>query len=324
MGVPACGHHPEVAAAWWCQGCDGFWCTDCVPAGEAKPHCPRCNSRMVPLEVPASHAPATSPPGHARGAPAPRTRSFYAALPEAMVYPFRGPGLYIIMGWIVLAAVQAFLAYLPAFGIVILFIRFLLMMTVAGYLCAYMLKLIVSSASGEKAPPDWPDFGNFWDDILHPMFLVIGTTAVAFLPATAYLGANANVSLEQFAFTGSLHLLIALFALGALYLPMALLGVAMHDSLRGLNPLRIVLAMARVFFPYAVTCALMVLVVLGVSAVHLLPQIPVVSFVLSAGVFMYLVMVEMRLIGLLYYSHRFRLNWFDELTDRYAARAAEE
>jgi hypothetical protein len=113
-----------------------------------------------------------------------------------------------------------------------------------------------------------------------------------------------------------------LWVLGALYLPMAMLGVAMYDSFRGLNPLRIFVSMAQVVFPYLLTCILMVLVVLGVSAFHLLPQIPVVSFVLSAAVFMYLVMVEMRLIGLLYYSYRFRLNWFDEVTDRYAARAA--
>jgi hypothetical protein len=68
----------------------------------------------------------------------------------------------------------------------------------------------------------------------------------------------------------------------------------------------------------------MVLVVVGVAAFGLLPRIPVVSFVMSAAVFMYLIMVEMRLIGLLYYSYRFRLNWFDETTDRYAARPAEE
>ncbi len=278
---------------------------------------------MVSLQTSApqaSGAPqaAAGPPFPGRIAPAARARSFYTGLAGALIYPFRGPGLWLIAGWIVLSAIQAYISHFRFMALAFLFVRMIVGVMVVGYLCAYMLKLVVSSAAGEKVPPDWPDFGNFWDDILRPMFLVVGTCAVAFLPVTVYWLANVAYTDLGLEFTGEVMLLRVLAVLGALYLPMALLAVAMYDSFTGLNPLRVFGSVAKVFIPYVVTCVVMILVVLGVSLFGYLPQIPIVSFVLSSAISIYLVMVEMRLIGLLYYSHRFRLNWFDEVTDRHA------
>ena len=279
---------------------------------------------MVSLQIAApqaSHTPGASPatppaPASRTAAPPAQHRSFYAALPGTLVYPLKGSGLWIIVGWILLSAVRAYMAYLPSFGLLILFAKMLLTLMVVGYLCAYELKLIVSSAAGEEVPPDWPDLSDLWSGVLRPILLVTATGVVGFLPAWIYLFANFNMHGWHWGFVGSPHILLLLVVLGAIYSPMALLSVAMQDSLRGLNPLTVCVSIGRVFVPYLLTCGILVLLVLGSSVFNALPRIPVVSFVVSAAVFIYLLMVEMRLVGLLYYSYRFRLNWFDEATER--------
>ena len=84
------------------------------------------------------------------------------------------------MGWAVIAAgavclwvLNAVLA-LPVSGYFIIF-KVLLAAGIAGYLSAYMIRIIGSSADGREELPDWPELTNFWDDILRPLLLVMST-----------------------------------------------------------------------------------------------------------------------------------------------------
>jgi hypothetical protein len=197
---------------------------------------------------------------------------------------------------------------------------------VSVYLFAFMLRLITSSAAGENEPPDWPDLSDLWDDVLRPMFLVVGTIALPLLPVSIYWiywAANVREGDAGLEFAGDLTLLRLLAVLAGLYIPMALLSVAMEDHLRGLNPVRVLTSIGKVFVPYLLVCGVMVLVILGILSLDYLPRIRVVTPVLSSVVFLYLVMIEMRLIGLLYHAYRFRLNWYDEATDRRARPGPE-
>ena len=41
-------------------------------------------------------------------------------------------------------------------------------MLLGGYLFAYMDNVITTSAGGSDAPPSWPDFSDFYSDVVGP------------------------------------------------------------------------------------------------------------------------------------------------------------
>jgi hypothetical protein len=106
-------------------------------------------------------------------------------------------------------------------------------------------------------------------------------------------------------------------AFGAFYLPMALLAVAVTDNFLGLSPHVVVPSILRTFAPYCVTFVLLVVLVTvrfaGGLAAREVPveQLPLKILVTVVMEFfsLYLLMVEMRILGLLFRSYRDRLGW---------------
>ncbi|KPK86395.1 MAG: hypothetical protein AMJ81_01395 [Phycisphaerae bacterium SM23_33] len=240
-------------------------------------------------------------------------KSFYGRLPGAFAYPFKG------MGWaIILAGAACYwllnrLSSLPAFGYFFIF-QVMLAVCAAGYLAAYMIKIIGASAGGGDAPPDWPDVTDFWDDIFRPMFLLIGAIVVSFLPLIVYVIVSRNWQASGAAFC-------ALLAWGFLYLPMVLLAAALFDSAAALNPVRVLLGIARTCPAYLLVAVLFyVIVALGlltqVGASRIVTVIgpvkaPLIGPFVAGAVGLYLLMVQMHLLGLLYHTHARRLAWFE-------------
>ena len=108
--------------------------------------------------------------------------------------------------------------------------------------------------------------------------------------------------------------LIPLALLGAGYFPMAVLAVAMSDSVLAVNPLVVVPAILKVPLEY-----LVVLMVAGTAVAArlagtlVLPAIlPVMVVPGLIGTFLalYLATVLMRLLGLMYCANRDKLGWF--------------
>jgi hypothetical protein len=188
----------------------------------------------------------------------------------------------------------------------------------AGYICAYSMRLIISSAAGENDPPDWPSFSTWWDDVIRPWILVVGTVFIYIGPAVAY-GSYLGFSVVSSGgpLPQSSAILLALVVVGAFCLPMALLSVTMHDSFAGLNPVLLVAAIGKVFIPYLIACiVLLVVMVAGGLAFRVVPHVPILSRLLFEMITLYFVMLEMRVIGLIYAAHSKRLNWFDEAATR--------
>ena len=228
------------------------------------------------------------------------SRNFFALLPGAFAYPFRGRGKFLLIGGAIFFWVARFLSAVPIFGIVIA-------LFVAGYLCAFMMKVIDSSARGEQEPPNWPDVSDFASDILYPLFLVIGTVAFCFVPAIGLVIARSVYHWET-----ATPVVVAVAA-GLLYLPMGLMAVALWDSLAALNPLLIIPSILKVPLQYLTACVLLAAVVglryfsgqfVG-GASPLLVGLPIVDFL---G--LYFLMVEMRILGLIYYGNEEKFGWF--------------
>ena len=140
---------------------------------------------------------------------------------------------------------------------------------------------------------------------MRPYGLVLGTALFSFSPAIIYALAR---SMAEPIFT-------VLMIVGLFYLPMGLLAVAMFDSFAALNPALVMGAILRVPLQYITTCLLLVgvYILAGFLQDYLAESIPFVGAILSTFVFLYFLMVEMRILGLLYYANAKRLGWFERV-----------
>lgn len=237
---------------------------------------------------------------------------FYKRLPGAFVFPFRGLGWAAIIAGALVYWVVGSLLSLPVFGLFFVF-RFLLAVLAGGYLCAFMMKIIGSSAGGSDSLPDWPDVTSAWDDICKPLLLFVAAPVASFLPLIVYAIVRGGFSVRTPWFW-------ALLGFGVFYLPMGLTAVALFESVVALNPVRILTGIVKALPAYLVVVALFIVVFClglavqaGASArVPLGPlRAPLVGSFAARAASLYLLMVGMHLLGLLYQTHARRLGWFE-------------
>ncbi|GAG23945.1 unnamed protein product, partial [marine sediment metagenome] len=97
-----------------------------------------------------------------------------------------------------------------------------------------------------------------------------------------------------------------------LYLPMGLIAVALFDSFAALNPVIVVAGIAKTFPAYLLAAAVLFLCYLlsGLLQGFVSSLVPLLGSLVATAVSLYFLMVEMRLLGLLYNTHQHRLKWF--------------
>lgn len=231
-------------------------------------------------------------------------RSFYRRLPGAFAYPFNKSGIIMLVLGAILFLVLDFLSGFRA-GIRGSLFSTLITVISTGYMFAYMQKIIAHSAQGEDELPDFPDVTEWWSDIILPFLLFTGTAVVSFAPAIA-----AAVVLRESEML--LPAVIAALIFGAIYFPMALLAVAVSDNFLALSPHIVVPSMFRVFVPYLVICVMLGVLVgirFGLAIAMSFVPIPLLPAVVMGFISLYLLTVEMRVLGLLFNSYRARLGW---------------
>jgi pSer/pThr/pTyr-binding forkhead associated (FHA) protein len=295
----SCKSHPRSNARFACPKCGYHFCELCVSTrqsgGRARQFCRACGVECAPLGV----RPAVV---------VPQAQSFAGRLGGAFLYPFKGDGMILLAtGTICYAIINAasfFAQFAFLYGMVVI-----LMVTVfaTGYLICYLQRILTSSAIGEDEMPDWPDFSGF-SDILGPFLQFLGTVAACFLPA---LAVSLFVAHDN-PWAGPGKVAATLF--GCACFPMAFLAVSMFDSVAALNPLLIFPSILRIPLQYVVT----VLLLAGVLALRwkgeaflerLLP-LPFLVRIVYGFAGLYLLTVEMRILGLLYLANKDRLGWF--------------
>jgi hypothetical protein len=225
--------------------------------------------------------------------------SFYRRLPGAFAYPFKGSGLLLLGLGTVFFVILAFALRLA------LVFQFAIRVFTFGYLFAFMQRIISSSATGEDEVPDFPDVTEIWSDIILPFLFFTGTVIVSFAPAIAVTFLFHDHALHA-------PILIAALAICGCYLPMALLAVAVSDNFFALSPHVVLPSIVRVAAPYLVACILLgALVAVRWGVAHALSflHIPILPAILDGFVSLYLLIVEMRILGLLFRCYRERLRW---------------
>jgi hypothetical protein len=235
----------------------------------------------------------------------------------AFLYPLRKDGvLLLIAGTIFLSIINAlkfFARYAAVKGIglgSVISLAFFLLLTAlgVGYVNSYLRRVVTSTAMGEQASPDWPDLSDFVADIVSPLFQLGATVLVSLLPAiiAGILVPGPEAVRETAVWVAC--------GLGAIYFPMAFLAVAMFDTVAAVNPLLVAPSIAKIPGHYMLTVVLFgtVLAVMGAGDYYLPKTIavPIVPSVISTVVGLYLLIVQARVVGLLYLANKERLGWF--------------
>jgi predicted Zn finger-like uncharacterized protein len=224
-------------------------------------------------------------------------KPFFEHFPDVIIYPFSGEGLIMLgIGTVLLTVLLLFSKFAFIFGIIGYVFA-------GGYLSSCMMKIVAYTADGEKDLPDWPDFTDWWDDIIIPMFQMIMVTLVSFAPLMIFMifGASLHVL--------SLVIMFVLLIVGILYQPMALIAMSILRNVRALNPLLLVPAIAAVPLDYAIACGVLCLLFICKGIFHFLVIIPFVGPLLDNFIMLYLLMVEMRILGLVYYTNKEKFGW---------------
>ena len=152
--------------------------------------------------------------------------------------------------------------------------------------------------------PDWPEFEGIMASGVGPFLEMLAVFLVCLAPVCLYI-LLAPVHADW--------LVWALCAAGMLYLPMALLALAIYDTVLALNPMLILPSILRVPLEYAATCLVLGLLALGsFAAKHWLRDnayVPVLAPIVAEFLLLYTLTVVMRVAGLLYYAEKDRLSW---------------
>ena len=226
---------------------------------------------------------------------------------SAFAYPFRGHGIaMLLLGSIFLAILR--IPSPPLIGMYVGGAKTLVGAFVLTYTLAFMFKIIIASAEGRRELPDWPAIAGVGANIVWPVPIMIQITLIGFgLPIALLVVAM---------FLGSWWLLLLLLVpplllFGWFYVPIAILNGALggHEFTR---PARMILAAFRVFGSYIVALALLFFIGVVASiteAIAGLLSIPLLSHYLGILVSFYFTIVQMRVLGLIFYTNRDKLKW---------------
>ena len=305
-GMSPCKNHAMSPAEWLCNHCHHLYCNACVLLKTIRAKqvqcCAMCGRQCIRF-------------GLGAFAKQEEKRSFFSQLPEVFTYPLRGNGLILMIGGTIFFGVLALLQRAPAFGLFIGAMKLLLGVISGGYMFSYLQKIIHSSAQGDDEMPAWPDFTNYWDDVIRPYLQAVALVLICFGPAW-FIGGKELLMYAVGEDVSVINVLVAigLALIGLSYLPMALLAVAMADSIAGVNPLFVIPSILKVPLEYLVVCcvlgaALITQTICAALLEHFIP-VPILPALLSGFVFLYFLTAEMRLLGVMYHANKDRLDWF--------------
>lgn len=228
-------------------------------------------------------------------------RTFFEELPRALLYPFTGDGRYFLFFGTIGALALKVVGIVPVIG-------WIAALLLAGYFFAYMFKIVRETAVGENEMAGFPELTDVWDDVVRPFSQVLLIFIGCLVPAVA-----AGVLLVQ-----EVHQLVwlpeLLLLAGLVYLPMALLIVAVFDSVLGaLNPLIGIPSILRVPLRYLVILMMFFALAIVRAVIGQLTEwgLPTwAGLLVLAFLGFYTAIVQARLLGLIFKTGAADLNWF--------------
>jgi hypothetical protein len=297
-----CRYHPRNAARWFCPKCHRSFCELCVnvraSGGDSKNFCRTCAVECTPVQ-PREEEPVEL--------------SFTSQIVGAFKYPFKGDGVVLMCAGTMLLLVVDGARWISRFAFIYGLIAVILLTIFGtGYLTAFLRRVITSTAEGDEEMPEWPEIQEFSSDVFAPFMQLIGTVVFCFAPMIgltiyALVGSTGDSAWLGWATTAAM-----LF--GCVYFPMAFTSVAMSDSILAVNPLVVIPSIMKVAGQYVLTVVVLALILLARWLLYRLLEkilpIPLLPTIITSLIGLYLLVVEMRILGLLYRSNKDRLGWY--------------
>lgn len=242
---------------------------------------------------------------------------FWPSMAKAPLFPLLGKSLMVLIGGTaVFTGMHYFLFFLGKIPFLGDFAKIGVSLILAGLVIGYFLNAIASTAGGEAGAPDWPEWKGV-DSALQPLMNLLPFVFIWVMGSVAYryLPDSVKSIMTNPAFK------VGLVAAGSVYLPMAVLFVALADSMEGLNPGPVVRAILAVPLRYGFICLLAFAA--GTAYVLIGRRIPFsegslrpLGYAIKFAAEVYVLLLMARVIGLLYHTSRKELAWMEELFDQ--------
>jgi len=203
---------------------------------------------------------------------------------DALTFPFRGIGRYMLVIGGVLSLLISLAAFLPFLGLIIA-------IGASGYFTAYSFRIINTTAIGKDLACDWPDYRDFWTDLLGPWLCTFATILFSFGPPYIVI----------LLFDPPRFVVIALWIAGFTHMPMAFPSVAINQTMGAAFWTNTIPAIRRCLDKYVVLLAILgVLTILNILVNRAVSGIPIAGWFFSFFLWMYALMVSARILGLFY------------------------
>jgi len=290
-GRTVCKNHPEREADFACTNCGVYYCLECREVKEIQrvqlSMCPACHGPLEEVTRPRNITP------------------FWRDLGRIFTYPFHAKGRITFIIFVVLSMLAAFLG-----GMTMVPFAWIAALILRGFLVAYLLNMIGESSRGVEHPPDFPEFNEFFGDIILPVIRWFFATAVSFgiwigLVVLALYTSPPALRAPVIVVGGALAILV-----GLVYYPMVLAILGIWKSLfPAINPVVIFRLIGRIkkeygiflFFWYGIWT---VNFIIGVAASF----VPLGIFV-AAAIQAYFSWVLLHMLGRMCYQCDNRLAW---------------
>ena len=218
---------------------------------------------------------------------------------DSLNYPVRGNGKYLLVIGAVMSILSDIAGFVPFFGLAVHLIVF-------AYFCAIYFDIIQTTSTGSDEAPDFPGVADPLDDMVKPAFWVIAVIILALAPSLAY-HLFADAPRDQGIATLIDYGLIAFFVF---YFPIAMLAVVNCGTLAAALPHVVVISIFRAGPIYLTAVGLLVAVYVGIELLtgHII-SMPMFVWPLIWVISMYAMMVNGRVLGLLYREREEELGW---------------
>jgi len=247
------------------------------------------------------------PVGHETRGTVPATKPFLEQVALAFRYPITTKGvLVLIFGALVYEFL--FILGLGLFAIVFSLVGW-------GYLSAFFLSIVQSSAGGEKEMPGLPDINEFMDEVVKPFFWMVGAVAFSALPQMIYAF---YCALTEVAFSDRVLTYLGIWT--AVYFPMAAMSVAIWRSVGAVSPHIVIPTILKIPAQHLLMSALVLVIWHG--AIYALAHVSVWAAEHRLGVFLslyliffvllYFICVIGRVIGMTHWIYHNRIGWFPD------------
>jgi hypothetical protein len=226
--------------------------------------------------------------------------SFGGGLIRALKYPLGAAGLVLLAGAIVLSLTFSLGGRSFAFGSA----SMLLSLGLGALLLSFLRQVVLTSAEGEDFFPAWPELDL--ESIRQTAVLWLAVSLICFGPWTL-CGIAVRLEIESARWACPV-----LLGLGALYFPMALLAVALHDDAAALNPFLVCGSILRTAGKYLALCLFLGVfagAAYGVEVASARAGLPHIGAAVTGFFSCYAALVMARGIGWFYYCSREDLGW---------------